>query len=54
MTVERWSVHRYRAPRLDVRRIERADDAVAVDSKGNLYVGDIKGQRVQRFVPSSE
>ena len=28
--------------------------AVAVDSKGNLYVGDIKGQRVQRFVPSSE
>jgi len=25
--------------------------AVAVDARGNLYVGDIKGQRAQKFVP---
>ena len=24
--------------------------AVAMDSKGNLYAGDIKGKRVQKFV----
>jgi hypothetical protein len=24
--------------------------AIAVDSKGNLYAGDIKGRRVQKFV----
>jgi bifunctional non-homologous end joining protein LigD len=24
--------------------------AVAVDSKGNLYAGDIKGKRLQKFV----
>lgn len=25
--------------------------AIAVDSKGNIYAGDIKGQRAQKFVP---
>ena len=25
--------------------------AIALDSKGNVYLGDIKGKRVQKFVP---
>jgi hypothetical protein len=25
--------------------------ALAADSKGNLYAGDIRGHRVQKFVP---
>src|SRR5689334_5197564 len=36
MTLERWSVHRYRAPRLDVRAIQRRDDALTVDSKRGM------------------
>jgi hypothetical protein len=27
---------------------------IATDSKGNLYVGDIKGKRAQKFVRQDE
>jgi hypothetical protein len=37
MTLERWSVHRYQFPQLDVHSIRRLEDALEVDSRRGVF-----------------